>query len=212
MFSNEAPTPQEEFWAGEEGTAYIGRNKDLHLLSSSIAMYADILRSTDNVSSALEFGANIGLNLLAIRKLLPDAELSALEINPAAVEELHKLDLKHVYHTSIFNYKLDYPRDLVFTRGVLIHLNPGKLKLAYAKLYDSARRYICVAEYYDPNPTMIPYHGEVDRLFKRDFAGELLDLYPNLRLVNYGFVYHRDPNFPQDDITWFLLEKKENSK
>jgi spore coat polysaccharide biosynthesis protein SpsF len=26
-------------------------------------------------------------------------------------------------------------------------------------------------------------------------------------LVDYGFAYHRDPAFPQDDITWFLLEK-----
>jgi hypothetical protein len=35
----------------------------------------------------------------------------------------------------------------------------------------------------------------------------LLDLYRELKLVNYGFVYHRDPSFPQDDFTWFLLEK-----
>jgi spore coat polysaccharide biosynthesis protein SpsF len=26
--------------------------------------------------------------------------------------------------------------------------------------------------------------------------------------VDYGFAYRRDPNFPQDDITWFLLEKR----
>ena len=46
------------------------------------------------------------------------------------------------------------------------------------------------------------------KLFKRDFAGELLDAFPSLDLVDYGFVYHRDPNFPQDDMNWFLLEKK----
>jgi spore coat polysaccharide biosynthesis protein SpsF len=26
-------------------------------------------------------------------------------------------------------------------------------------------------------------------------------------LIDYGFVYHRDTAHPQDDITWFLLEK-----
>ena len=26
-------------------------------------------------------------------------------------------------------------------------------------------------------------------------------------LVDYGFVYHRDNCFPQDDINWFLFEK-----
>ena len=35
----------------------------------------------------------------------------------------------------------------------------------------------------------------------------MLDQYHNLHLVDYGFVYHRDHNFPQDDLTWFLLEK-----
>ena len=53
----------------------------------------------------------------------------------------------------------------------------------------------------------VNYRGNSDRLFKRDFAGELMDRYP-LRLIAYGFSYHRDNYFPQDDSTWFLLEKK----
>ena len=42
-------------------------------------------------------------------------------------------------------------------------------------------------------------------------AGEMMDRYPQLRLVDYGFLYRRDPNFPQDDITWFLLAKPDLS-
>ena len=41
------------------------------------------------------------------------------------------------------------------------------------------------------------------RLFKRDFAGEMLDRFSDLRLVDYGFRYHRDPAHPADDLTWF---------
>ena len=59
-----------------------------------------------------------------------------------------------------------------------------------------------------PAPVAIPYRGHSDRLFKRDFAGEILDRHPQLQLVDYGFAYRRDPNFPQDDITWFLMEKR----
>ena len=36
--------------------------------------------------------------------------------------------------------------------------------------------------------------------------GDLMDKYPDLKLIKYGFVYHRDI-FPQDDITWALFEK-----
>ena len=64
-----------------------------------------------------------------------------------------------------------------------------------------------VAEYYDPNPVSVNYRGYDNKMFKRDFAGDLLDRYENLKLVDYGFCYHRDPSFPDDDISWFLLEK-----
>ena len=30
--------------------------------------------------------------------------------------------------------------------------------------------------------------------------------YSNLKLINYGFSYHKDKYY-QDDITWFLLKK-----
>jgi hypothetical protein len=63
-----------------------------------------------------------------------------------------------------------------------------------------------VCEYYNPVPVAVPYRGNTDRLFKRDFAGEMIDRY-GLRLIDYGFVYRRDGYFPQDDVTWFLMEK-----
>jgi pseudaminic acid biosynthesis-associated methylase len=75
-------------------------------------------------------------------------------------------------------------------------------------MFNASNRYILVAEYFNPSPVAIPYRGHNDRLFKRDFAGEMLDRYYNLELLDYGFAYHRDPLFPQDDITWFMLEKK----
>jgi pseudaminic acid biosynthesis-associated methylase len=98
--------------------------------------------------------------------------------------------------------------DLALIKGVLIHMNPDVLPTIYDKLVAATSRYLLVAEYYNPVPVAISYRGHPDRLFKRDFAGEILDLYPEMELVDYGFAYHRDPNFPQDDITWFLMQKR----
>ena len=58
-------------------------------------------------------------------------------------------------------------------KGVLIHINPDMLNNVYEKLYDSSDRYILVAEYYNPTPVNVSYRGYNDRLFKRDFAGEM---------------------------------------
>ena len=70
-----------------------------------------------------------------------------------------------------------------------------------------SRRFVMVCEYFNPTPVEVAYRGHEHALFKRDFAGELLDAYPELRLVDYGFTYHRDPLYPLDDSTWFLMEK-----
>ncbi|MCX6780468.1 MAG: pseudaminic acid biosynthesis-associated methylase, partial [Candidatus Magasanikbacteria bacterium] len=97
--------------------------------------------------------------------------------------------------------------DFIFTKGVLIHINPDELNKVYDTMYKLSKEYICVAEYYNPSPVSVEYRGEKNKLFKRDFAGEMLDKYSDLKLVDYGFKYRKDDNFPQDDITWFLLKK-----
>jgi spore coat polysaccharide biosynthesis protein SpsF len=74
-------------------------------------------------------------------------------------------------------------------------------------LYNSSNKYIAIVEYYNPTPVEISYRGHDDRLFKRDFAGDMMKMYPDLKLIDYGFVYHKDSNFPQDDVTWFIMKK-----
>lgn len=199
-------TAQENFWSGKFGDEYIGRNT-LEMLPSRISMFSSILKSTRNVDSIVEFGANIGVNLHALHTLRPKAKIHALEINHAAVEELRKQDWIKAKQGSILEDGFDEIADLSFSCTVLIHINPDELKKAYEQLYKASKRYVLVCEYYNPAPVKISYRGEEDRLFKRDFAGEMMDLYPDLQLIDYGFVYKRDPNFPSDDFTWFLMEK-----
>lgn len=205
---NTFKTEQETFWAQEFGNEYIERNKEDSILASNISFFADILKHTNSIDSVIEFGANIGLNLKAMSYLLPKAELSAVEINQKAVEKLKSLTDVKIYHQSIIDFKPDYNRDLVITKGVLIHINPDFLSRVYELIYHASNKYICIAEYYNPVPVELVYRGHHEKLFKRDFAGEILDKYSNIRLVDYGFAYHRDEHFPQDDINWFLLEKK----
>ena len=200
-------TEQEAFWTGEFGDAYTERNVGATWIASNTALFAEILRSTESVGSVLEFGANVGLNLHAIRNLLPRVDLAGVEINAAAAKKLRSLDGVEVYEASMLDFDVPRCYDLVLVKGVLIHINPDYLSAAYDRIYRAARRYICLAEYYSPSPVSVPYRGHSERLFKRDFAGDLMKRFPSLRLVNYGFKYRNDPNFPQDDITWFVLEK-----
>jgi pseudaminic acid biosynthesis-associated methylase len=201
-----AKTEQELFWAGEFGTNYISRNRGEDLIAGNTAFFAEILAKTTGVKTLLELGANIGLNLAAIRRLLPGVQMSAVEINPTAGEELRKLGVD-VTVGSLLDYVPTRTFDFVLIKTVLIHLAPERLADAYRALHDSCGRYLCVAEYYNPSPVHVSYRGHEGKLYKRDFAGEMMDKYPDLHLIDYGFRYHRDL-FPQDDVTWFLMERR----
>ena len=201
-------TEQETFWAGAFGTEYATRNQGAGLLASNLAFFTRALRSARGLKSCMEFGANIGMNLKALRLLYPAQEQCALEINHDAAEALRGiLEPGHVFEQSLLEFVPDRSFDLVLIKGVLIHMNPDALPRVYETLYRATGRYLLVCEYYNPSPVEVTYRGHAGRLFKRDFCGELLDRYDDLRLVDYGFAYRRDPSFPQDDITWFLMEK-----
>lgn len=199
-------TEQEKFWMGQFGNDYIDRNR--MDLGSNLNLFSKILSKTINISSIIELGSNIGLNLIAMKQLLPNAQFAAVEINNQAILELKKHSfISEIYHESILNFHSQNIYDLAFTKGVLIHINPDKLTKVYELLYKSSKRYILIAEYYNPKPMEVVYRGHEGKLFKRDFAGEFMDKYPDCQLIDYGFVYHRDPTFPLDDLTWFLIKK-----
>ena len=148
------------------------------------------------------------MNLKALKLLYPDLKLNGIEINSTAAGELKKLIGENsVYNCSIFDFEPIKKFELALIKGVLIHINPEYLSTVYQKLYDASSKYILVTEYYNPSAVSIPYRGHSDRLFKRDFAGEMMEKFQDLKLIDYGFVYRNDPSFPQDDITWFLMKK-----
>lgn len=201
-------TEQETFWAGDFGTQYIARNQGDALLAANLDFFARALRSARGIKSCIEFGANIGMNLKALKLLHPGLQAHAIEINAEAARQLGEvIPPPQIYKTSILEFTPLQTWDLVLIKGVLIHLNPDALPQVYDKLAAASGRYLMVAEYYNPVPVAIPYRGHLDRLYKRDFAGEIMERHPQFKLVDYGFVYRRDPNFPQDDVTWFLMEK-----
>jgi len=202
---------QEEFWKGSFGDEYTIRNKENELLiASNISFFTKVLENlkADVIDSVIEFGSNIGLNLVALHYLIPRAEIFGVEINKQAYAKLKKLKYVQSFNTSLYDFVSPKTFTLSFTKGVLIHQPPEMLEKAYDLLYHSSEKYILISEYYNPTPVEVDYRGNKSVLFKRDFCGDMLDRYPDLTLINYGFIYHREVLFPQDDMTWFLLSKR----
>lgn len=200
-------TEQEQFWAGEFGEGYIARNAGDALHRSNVFFWRRVLQSMPQPASIAELGCNIGMNLRALNQLDPDIALSGFEINEQACAKANELGVGRVACRTIVDpLPVETQVDLSFTKGVLIHVNPDHLNAVYDNLHNISNKYIMIAEYYNPSPVSVNYRGHEGRLFKRDFAGEMMDRY-DLKLIDYGFAYHRDTYAPQDDINWFLMAK-----
>jgi spore coat polysaccharide biosynthesis protein SpsF len=206
---NRKYSEQEEFWAGEFGGDYIQRNLDSSIVAENVSLFASALAQANHLNSCIEFGANVGLNLRALRSLYPNLECSAIEINSTAAKILAEIiGSDHVMNSSILDIDSTKKFDLVLIKGVLIHLNPDSLKHAYSLLENLSSRYVLIAEYFSPKPVALEYRGHENRLFKRDFGKLFLKNF-SAELNDYGFLWghiYDDAGFY--DITWWLFEKR----
>ena len=138
-------TEQEKFWAGDFGDEYIGRNKSEEYLASNLNFFSKAFNQLGQPKSIIEFGANIGMNLRAIKLLFPTIDLFGIEINKNAADELAKfIGKENVFNGSIFEFEATHKCDVSLIKGVLIHINPDMLSLVYEKLYTASNKYILI--------------------------------------------------------------------
>ena len=97
-------TEQEQFWAGNFGDEYTIRNSGIRTISANVALFSRIIARTKGVKICLELGANRGLNLIALSRLMPDLKMQAVEITKSAASECAKITNVKVYNGSAFDF------------------------------------------------------------------------------------------------------------
>lgn len=206
-------------WTSDFGDMYRDRNKiEPTVVMQSAKVFRRIFEEASivhQVSSVLEVGCNVGINLAALRQLEPDPhklELSGIEPNPAThriAKNNESLKLREIQCCDCYNMPFsDKTFDLVFTSGVLIHVPPARLSAAITEMFRVSKRFLLCAEYFSNSPETISYHGKSDMLWKRDFGALMLDELKGLSVRKYGFVWNREfPHF--DNLNWWVFEKTE---
>jgi spore coat polysaccharide biosynthesis protein SpsF len=117
------------------------RNRGELLLASNLNFFSRSLRAARGVKTCIEFGANVGMNLKALKLLYPAQEQFGIEINAEAARELGQvIPPSHVFTTSILDFNTQQTWDLALIKGVLIHINPDALPQVYDKLVAAAAR------------------------------------------------------------------------
>ena len=195
----------ERIWGGEFGNEYVARNP------VNPSLRQDFWRDVTTrfpARSLLEVGCNLGANIRPLSIVAPEARLSGIDINAAALAALRRAEPRArlarasaralPFTTGAF--------DMVFTVGVLIHQPPEMLQDVMDEIVRCSRRYVLCAEYYAPETVEVPYRGQTRALFKGDFGGLYRDRFgmtirQTARLLGPGW----------DDVTCWILEKNSHT-
>jgi pseudaminic acid biosynthesis-associated methylase len=207
-------------WIGEFGDSYQKRNaSSWPSIKNRSRMFGDIFQAMENANKAtpslpafpnsvIEVGGGAGDNLRAIdmiyeRSRMP-VKLMACDPNETARKAM--ADVASVMPGDILAlpYKND-AADLVFTSGVLIHIDPSELDRALSEIHRVSKRWILSIEYFNATPDEIEYRDRSGMLWRRDWGEAWMTKFPDIKPIGVGFMWKRLTGL--DNVTFFLFEK-----
>jgi pseudaminic acid biosynthesis-associated methylase len=192
----------EHLWGGEFGNDYVERNRDAQ---NGREPFWKNLISRHEIQKVLEVGCNVGANLYWLNRYLESRCVFGVDINEKALKELKKQnpDVNAIWSPAKELPFRDRYFDLVFTTGVLIHQTPAALPIVISEIVRCSRKYVLCAEYFAEELTEIPYRNQRGALFKQNYGRIYQDLFPELRLVEKGFLSKEAGGW--DDVTYWLF-------
>lgn len=210
-------TSQENVWGSDHGFRYVIHHmgEDWKNNIRRIPVWTQFLAQVPDVASICEFGCNIGANLKAINHLKPEIALTGIEINPHAVTLLQKENVGDIHCASILDADLGQQYDMVFTRGVLIHINPDEVPTVMHNMAKHARRYVLIYEHYSANPHNLTAYKPLSKevvpdegyQFWGDFSGDFQSLYPDWQVVATGVDDTLNKVPEEGDLHWTIFRR-----
>lgn len=202
-------------WTGSLGKKYLERNPKSDAEMNNLyrnkfgidreQMNQQFFSETNvQLSRILEVGCNMGIQLAILSKLF-QAKLYGVEPFEAARQGGLKI---HPYLNIVLGDSSDVPFkssyfDMVFTSGVLIHINPEDYEATTREIARCSKRYIWGFEYYSPEVKEIEYRGQSGLLWANNFAEVYQHHNPYLTLILERFYTDNESHISQ----MFLLEK-----
>ena len=98
---------QEKFWKGSFGSDYLTRHEVGKWVTNNKFFFNNCFKKIkkNKIKSMIEYGSNVGLNLIALNKVLKLDDIRAIEINKIAYDNLTKLKYVEPINKSVLDYQ-----------------------------------------------------------------------------------------------------------
>jgi len=134
-------------WSGDFGNKYTDRCQIDYI--PRVPVFSRLFEGLD-IESVLEVGCNMGHNLQAIEHFIPN--IQGVEVNKYAIKQSEMRERVVVGEAQNLPW-IDESFNMVFTAGVLIHIEEKDLKKVMSEMYRVSNRYIMMIEY--PNEEQV---------------------------------------------------------
>ena len=152
-----------ELWSSTFGDDYTNRNQ---VDWRARMPFWKKIETLTGARSYFELGCNAGWNLSAIRRQFPDVNVVGSDINEQASRQAHMARL-NVINMLDFTKEVPGTFELVFTAGVLIHIEPEHVKDVMQDLINKSLRWVLAVEYAAERETIVEYRGHTEKCWKR---------------------------------------------
>jgi pseudaminic acid biosynthesis-associated methylase len=178
---------QVDIWKGRFGDNYTNRcdREPKSVRREVLSRALDIARPR----RILDIGCNTG-RLLQVIRSWGDFDLFGLEPNKKAIRiaQSRLSDVGLVEGTTVNLPYQEGAFDLVYTFGVLIHIDPVEIASHLREIVRVCRGHVLFYEYYAEDWTEIDYRGQERFLWKTDYRREYLAACPELEEVRFELV------------------------
>ncbi len=183
---------QKEFWLSEFANSYMNRNSNIDYVNNNYKektglteeeVFIEFFSDLDKDLKILEVGCNVGVKISMLQKM-GFTNLTGLELNKNAYEIAKKNypDIEFI-NSDIEEYETDKKYDLVYTCGVLIHLNPAIISNVVKKIFSLSKIYIFGFESYSEKLQEVRYRENLHVQWKQDFLGVYMKNFPELEIL-----------------------------
>ena len=169
-----------ELWSSDFGNDYTNRNQ---VDWRKRMPFWKMIEERTGARSYFEMGCNAGWNLSAIKRQFPDVTVVGNDINTQACHQAQLAGLP-VINMLDFTEHVQGKFELVFTAGVLIHIEPEHLQEVMQALIDKSLRYVLAVEYAAEQETIVEYRGHTEKCWKRPYGKLYMDL--GLKMAAWG--------------------------
>ena len=166
---------------------------------------SEFLEGLSKDMKILEVGCNVGTQLRVLESQ-GFTNLTGIEVQDYAVGVARNLSPKINFVVgSALNLPFeDNSFDLVFTAGVLIHINPKDLDKVLREIHRVSKKYIWGYEYFSEEYKEIDYRSNKELGWKNDFLGAYMGKFSDLNLLKEKKIDYLDDS---NTDHMFLLKK-----